>query len=216
MADKIARKIKRAMLKLKREELLESVERELARGVPARSILRELERGMMILGKAFERQEIFLPEALIAAEIFEGAWKKLQPKLGEMKTLGKVVVGTVGPDVHEVGKDLVAAWLRAARFEVVDVGVLVAPETLVEAVEKSGAVAVAMSLRLSTTIHAAWRVVRLLEIKGLRKKVGVIIGGPSSSPELARELGADAHASNFMEAVRWCRKQVKQRQITKP
>ncbi|MDI6820048.1 MAG: cobalamin-dependent protein [Candidatus Hodarchaeaceae archaeon] len=203
---KILREIERDVSRLDYRGLLEDIDRATLQKIPAQAILRGLSRGMMAVGGAYEKQEIFLPEVLIAAEMFERARERLAPKLPEGGKLGKVVIGTVGPDVHDIGKNLVATWLRAAGFEVVDVGVFVSPETFVKAVERHKADIAAMSLRLSTAIYAAWRAVGMLEARGLRKNVKVIIGGSAASESLAHEMGADAHAAHIMQAVRLCKK----------
>lgn len=203
---KILRKIERDVIELKYEGLLKNVDEAISEKIPIQAILGSISRGMMAVGRAYEKQEIFLPEVLIAAEMFKETQKKLAPMLHERKKLGKVVIGTVGPDVHEIGKNLVATWLRAAGFDVVDVGVFVSPEAFVDAIQKHGADIAGISLRLSTAIYAAWRVVRMLEARGLRKNVKVIIGGSAASESLAREMGADAHATHMMGAVRLCKK----------
>lgn len=203
---KILRKIELDVIELDYKELSKDMGEAMSQKIPVQAVLRSLSRGMMAIGRTYEKQEIFLPEVLIAAEMFEGTWKKLAPGLHERGKLGTVVIGTVGPDVHDIGKNLVATWLKAAGFDVVDVGVFVSPEDFVGAVEMHGADIAGMSLRLSTAIYAAWRVVGMLEARGLRKNVKVIIGGSAASESLAREMGADAYAAHMMGAVRLCKK----------
>jgi 5-methyltetrahydrofolate--homocysteine methyltransferase len=176
---------------------------KLATGIPPADIKKSLSRKMVEIGRKYVGGEIYLPRALITSEIFEGVLEKFDLPEGG---LGRVAIGVVGPQVHEVGKNMVAAWLRSAGFEVLDLGVLVPPEKFIEVVRAGKADILAMSARLSPAIYAMSWVLRRLEEEGLRKNVKVIIGGTAVSEEIAEEMGADSYASDFMKAVDECRK----------
>ena len=134
-------------------------------------------------------------------------------KAGDMKAAGKVVIGTVRGDLHDIGKNIVVMLLRAANFEVIDLGVDVSPEQFVEAVKKYNPDIVAMSALLTTTMIEMENVIESLKKSGLRDKVKVIIGGAPVTPEFARKIGADAAAKDAVEGVRicseWMKKKVK-------
>ena len=203
-------RIRRALVELDEEAFLSAVEEALQSGVSARRIVFEaMSKGMEEVGKLFEVGEYFLAEMIIAADMFKKAMSKLQPVLDKEApssgtVRGKVVIGTVEGDVHDIGKSLVASMLRAAGFEVVDLGVDVPAERFVEAVEKHRPHILAMSALLTTTMKNMEKVISLLEKRGLRDKVRVIIGGAPTTPEFAEKVGADAWARNAIEAVKKC------------
>lgn len=181
----------------------EAIKEKLATGVPPADIKKSLSKKMAEIGKKYVDGEIYLPRALIASEIFEEVLEEFDFPKGE---LGKVAIGVVGPEIHDVGKNMVAAWLRSAGFEVLDLGVLVPPERFIEVVREEGADILAMSARLSPAIYAMSWVLRRLKTEGLRGNVKVIIGGTAVSEEIAKEMGADSYAGDFMKAVDECRK----------
>ncbi len=206
----VLERIKEALVDLDEEALLNAVEEALRAGVPAERIVFEaMSRGMEEVGKLFETGEYFLAEMIIAADIFRKAMERLQPLLEEAassaaRARGRVVIGTVEGDVHDIGKSLVASMLRAAGFEVIDLGVDVLAEQFAEAVEKYRPDIVAMSALLTTTMKNMERVVRTLEERGLRNRVKIVIGGAPTTPEFAERIGADAWARNAVEAVKKC------------
>ncbi len=206
----VLERIKEALVDLDEEALLNAVEEALRAGVPAERIVFEaMSRGMEEVGKLFETGEYFLAEMIIAADIFRKAMERLQPLLEEAassaaRARGRVVIGTVEGDVHDIGKSLVASMLRAAGFEVIDLGVDVPAEQFAEAVEKYRPDIVAMSALLTTTMKNMERVVRTLEERGLRSRVKIVIGGAPTTPEFAERIGADAWARNAVEAVKKC------------
>lgn len=206
----VLERIKEALVDLDEEALLNAVEEALRAGVPAERIVFEaMSRGMEEVGKLFETGEYFLAEMIIAADIFRKAMERLQPLLEEAassaaRARGRVVIGTVEGDVHDIGKSLVASMLRAAGFEVIDLGVDVPAERFAEAVEKYRPDIVAMSALLTTTMKNMERVVKTLEERGLRSRVKIVIGGAPTTPEFAERIGADAWARNAVEAVKKC------------
>ncbi len=206
----VLERIKEALVDLDEEALLNAVEEALRAGVPAERIVFEaMSRGMEEVGKLFETGEYFLAEMIIAADIFRKAMERLQPLLEEAassaaRARGRVVIGTVEGDVHDIGKSLVASMLRAAGFEVIDLGVDVPAEQFAEAVEKYRPDIVAMSALLTTTMKNMEKVVKTLEERGLRSRVKIVIGGAPTTPEFAERIGADAWARNAVEAVKKC------------
>ncbi len=206
----VLERIKEALVDLDEEALLNAVEEALRAGVPAERIVFEaMSRGMEEVGKLFETGEYFLAEMIIAADIFRKAMERLQPLLEEAassaaRARGRVVIGTVEGDVHDIGKSLVASMLRAAGFEVIDLGVDVPAERFAEAVEKYQPDIVAMSALLTTTMKNMEKVVKTLEERGLRSRVKIVIGGAPTTPEFAERIGADAWARNAVEAVKKC------------
>ena len=163
--------------------------------------------GMDVVGQRFGAHEIFLPELLIAARAMNAGIDLLKPLFleGEMPTQGKVVIGTVKGDLHDIGKNLVGIMLKGAGFEVIDVGCDVKAEVFVDAAEKEGASVVGLSALLTTTMTGMKDVVDLVKARGLQDNVKVIVGGAPLSKAFADEIGADAYgydASNAVDIVK--------------
>ena len=155
------------------------------------------------VGVRFQNNDFFLPEVLIAAKAMNSAMVLLKPLLTqtEVKARGKIVIGTVQGDRHDIGKNLVAMMMEGAGFEVIDLGVDVSPDQFVKAVEEHRPDIVAMSALLTTTMPAMRETIRSLERAGLRKNVKTMIGGAPVSLAFAEEIGADAHAPDSASAV---------------
>lgn len=180
------------------------VEQALAEGVDAKEILEEgLLSGMMIIGGKFKRNEVFVPEVLVAARAMNAGMAILEPKLIEMgnEPVGKAVIGTVQGDLHDIGKNIVAMMLKGAGFEVVDLGVDVAAETYVAKAEEIGADLICMSALLTTTMENMKNVITLLEEKGLRDKYIVMVGGAPVNDSFAMEVGADHFTADAASAA---------------
>ena len=174
---------------------------------PKEILDRGLIAGMQIVGEQFRTHEIFLPDVLMAAKAMYAGMDELRPLLlrDDVPTLGKVVIGTVQGDLHDIGKNLVGVMLRGAGFEVIDLGNDVAPARFLEAARASGAAVIGMSALLTTTMPVMGRVTELLRGEGLAGKIRTVIGGAPVSAEYAREIGADAYAydgANAVERVR--------------
>jgi corrinoid protein of di/trimethylamine methyltransferase len=176
---------------------------------PLRLIEDGLKPGMNIVGKRFASGEMFIPDLVMSGEAMKTAIAVLEPSLKESQqerdVLGKVVIGTVQGDIHEIGKTLVATMLAANGFEVRDLGVDVPPEKFVEAVRDMNADLVGMSALLTTTMLNQEVVIEALKEAGLRDRVKVMIGGAPTGPDWAEEIRADAYADNANEAVRVAR-----------
>jgi len=162
------------------------------------------------VGRLFECEEYFVPELLLAGRAMKAALEYLRPLLAASgaKPMGKVIIGTVKGDLHDIGKNLVAAMLEGAGFEVTDLGTDVSPEKFVEAVGTKGANIVCLSALLTVTMPAMKTTVEALRTAGVRDKVKVMIGGAPVTDQYAREIGADSYSENASAAVGSARKLV--------
>lgn len=154
-------------------------------------------------GRRFECSEFFVPELLLAARAMKSALELIRPVLAARGTepVGRVVVGTVKGDLHDIGKNLVAAMLEGGGFEVVDLGVNVAPEAFVEAVQSRQAHIVALSALLTTTMPSMRTTVEAFKRAGLRDQVHIFIGGAPITQKYAEEIGADGYSESAPGAV---------------
>ena len=176
----------------------------LGSGLTAKDVLdKGLMPGMDIIGVGFKRGDRFIPEVLISATTMQIALDILKPLLvqaGE-KMAGKVVIGTVKGDVHDIGKKLVGMMLEGAGFEVIDIGKDVPVEKFVDAVRKENPDLVAMSALLTTTMVSMSQTIAALKDAGLRETVKIMIGGAPVTADYAKQIGADGYAANAPEAV---------------
>jgi 5-methyltetrahydrofolate--homocysteine methyltransferase len=182
--------------------------RALSSGTTAAAILNQgLIAGMNAVGEKFKNHEIFLPDVLLAAKAMYKGMDLLKPHLAgsNIPVRGKVVIGSIQGDLHDIGKNLVAILLRGAGFEIIDLGHDVAPEKFVAAALKENAQVIGLSALLTTTMPGMGKVVALLKERGLTGRVKVIIGGAPVTDEFRREIGADAYgydAANAVEKVK--------------
>jgi len=158
---------------------------------------------MAEVGRRFEAQEMFVPEMLIAARAMKAGMAILKPYLleADIEPVGRVVLATVKGDLHDIGKNLVGMMLEGAGFEVVDLGVDVAPEGFVEAVQEHRPDFVGMSALLTTTMPSMGTTVEALEEAGLREQVKVMVGGAPVTQQFAEEIGADIYAPDASSAA---------------
>ncbi len=177
---------------------------------PLTAIKEGLMSGMKVVGDRFSRLEIFLPEVLLAADAMKAALEILEPLIvkeeREKLTLGKVVIGTVQGDIHDIGKNIVAMLLKANGFEVYDLGRDVPIDEFINKAEEVGADIIAISTLLSTSMPYMEDVIRLLKDRGLREKYKVMVGGGPVTREFAEEIGADGYGDNAEEAVEVAKK----------
>ncbi len=162
--------------------------------------------GIQEVGRLWEEGEYFLPELITSAEAMKMAMAVLEPELArrslKARTGGKVVIGTVEGDIHDIGKNLVASMLQAGGFEVHDLGVDVRLERFVETAEAVGADFICLSALLTTTMTNQRRLIAMLREKGLRDKYKILVGGAPASAKWAEEIGADGYAENAVAAVK--------------
>ncbi|MCI0516167.1 corrinoid protein [candidate division KSB1 bacterium] len=177
--------------------------KSLAAGVTPRKVLDGLISGMNVVGEKFKNNEFYVPEVLIAARAMKGAMAILKPKLVEtgVEPIGKVVIGTVKGDLHDIGKNLVAMMLEGAGFEVIDLGVDVTPEKFVNAAKERNAGAIGMSALLTTTMLNMKETINAVKKEGIQDKVKVVIGGAPVTQNYANEIGADGYAPDAASAV---------------
>lgn len=182
----------------------EKVSQALNANVPPLTILREgLILGFNITGESYKKQEIFVPHLLLAVRALNTGMKMIEPLLKKEDTpiIGKVVVGTVEGDLHDIGKSLVCFMLRNDGFEVIDIGYDVTKEKFVQAVAEYKPDILAMSALLTSTMPKFAEVIRALVKAGLRSKVKVMVGGAPISRNFAEKVTADAYVPDAVAAV---------------
>lgn len=159
---------------------------------------------MAEVGRLFEDGEYFVPEMLVAARAMQGGLDIIKPLLldADIQPTGKVVLGTVKGDLHDIGKNLVGMMLEGGGFEVIDLGTDVSPDTFVEAIRKDGADIVGMSALLTTTMPQMEATIKAIHEAGIRDVVKIIIGGAPVTLEFAEKIGADGFAPDASQAVR--------------
>jgi 5-methyltetrahydrofolate--homocysteine methyltransferase len=183
------------------------VKAALAQGTAAEVILNEgLIAAMNEVGRRYEEGEFYVPEMLIAARAMQAGLALLKPSLVEsgVKAAGKVAIGTVKGDLHDIGKNLVAMMLEGAGYEVQDLGVDVPPQTFVNAA-RGGAQVIGMSALLTTTMSNMKNTIQALDEAGIRNQVKVVIGGAPVTEDYSRQIGADAYSPDASSAVRTVR-----------
>jgi 5-methyltetrahydrofolate--homocysteine methyltransferase len=191
-----------AIIKGDQNSAVEITKSALGEGVEAEKVLNEgLIAGMDVIGASFKKNEVYIPEVLIAARAMKMAMEILEPELVKagVEPLGKLVIGTVQGDLHDIGKNLVAMMLKGAGFEVIDLGVDIPVEKFVEQAKASGANLVGMSALLTTTMPAMEKAVKALKDAGISAKV--MIGGAPVTQGYADKIGADGYSADAASAV---------------
>ena len=187
-----------------RDATVAKVAEALDGGVSPVALLNEgMISAMMEVGQRFEGGEYFVPEMLIAARAMKAGMELLKPYLKEsgVKPVGKVIIGTVTGDLHDIGKNLVAIMMEGAGFEVLDLGTDVHPDKFVEAVKENMPQIVAMSALLTTTMTNMKTAIEALEEAGLRDKVKIMVGGAPVTDDFAKQVGADGFAPDASRAA---------------
>jgi len=196
--------ISEALQRGKADKVSELVKQALNEGTTPKNILEEgLIHGMSIIGKKFKKNEIYVPEVLIAARAMHAGMDVLKPKLIEtgVKNIGKVVMGTVQGDLHDIGKNLVEMMLEGAGFEVIDLGTDISTDKFVEAVKEHKPNIIGMSALLTTTMVNMVGVIKALDVAGLRDKVKIMVGGAPITQNYADQIGADGYSPDASSAV---------------
>jgi 5-methyltetrahydrofolate--homocysteine methyltransferase len=154
--------------------------------------------GMGEVGKRFKAGDMFVPEVLMSAEAMQASMEILRPELVKsgVKLVGKVLLGTVKGDLHDIGKNLVAMMCEGAGFEVIDIGFNADPEKFIQAIKEHQPNVVGMSAMLTTTMRAMGHTIKAIEEAGLRDQVKVMVGGAPVDAEFAKRIGADGYGSN--------------------
>lgn len=206
--DKIADEV----LKGNSAPVMELVNEALSQDISAEKILNKgLVGGMSIVSEKFKNNEIFIPEVLVSARAMNSGMEILKPLLAEanVKSIGKVVIGTVKGDLHDIGKNIVAMMLQGAGFDVVDLGTGVSKEKFLEFVEKESADILGMSTLLTTTMVYMKEVIEALKNANLEQNVKVIIGGAPVTQSYAVQINADGYAPDAASAVDLTKKLLK-------
>ena len=191
-----------------REKTVQLTEELLKAGTsPTEIIAKGLQAGMGAVGEKFSSGEYFLPDMLMAARAMKAALELLKPALEKtgIPTIGKVVIGTVEGDMHDIGKNVVATFLSGNGFEVFDLGLNVPAQKLIDEVKAKQPDIVGMSALLTTTMPVMGKVIKALEENGLRAKVKVVVGGAPVTQDYANYIGADGYAHDGGRAVPVCR-----------
>lgn len=188
----------------KAKQVKKLVPEALEAGISADEILQNgLMAGMNVVGEKFKNNEVFVPEVLVAARAMNAGAALLKPYLSDegSQNIGKVCIGTVKGDLHDIGKNLVKMMFEGKGFEVVDLGVDVEPDAFVKAVQDEGCQIVACSALLTTTMTVMEDVVKALEAAGLRDKVKVMVGGAPVTQDFCDQIGADAYTDDAASAA---------------
>ncbi len=186
------------------DEVKKLTEQALSQNVLAEDILKQgLVSGMNVVSKKFKNNELFIPEVLISAKAMKAGMGVIKPLLAKanVQSKGKVVMGTVSGDLHDIGKSIVAMLLEGAGFEVIDLGADVPLEKFIESIKKEDADIVGMSALLTTTMTFMKVLIDELEKTGLKKKVKVMVGGAPVTSAFAEEIKADGYAPDAAQAV---------------
>lgn len=205
----ILQKIALAVLEGKKEDTMSWIRKGLEAGMnPVELMTQGLTVGLDQVGEKFEEGEYYLPDMMLAAEAMGSAIDYLEPHLkadiehSQDRRAGRIVIGTVKGDLHSIGKDIVIMMMKAAGLEILDLGVDVSADRFVQAVEENSANVLGISALMTTTIQEQKKIIDLLEEKGLRSRVKVIVGGAPLSEEWAVKIGADAYAADAIAGVK--------------
>ena len=197
--NEILEKMANALIAGKESEVKTLSQEALDKGIGAKEILdKGLLAGMDVVGKRFKAGDMFIPEVLLCARCMHGAMETLQPLLseGDAKGAGKVVIGTVEGDLHDIGKNLVAMMLQGAGFKVIDLGVNLSPQAFVDAVKEHQPDIIGMSALLTTTMPKMEETITALQEAGLRDQVKIMAGGAPVTQDFIDKIGADAYGAN--------------------
>lgn len=172
-------------------------------GMSAEAILQSCIRGMERVGEKFSRNEVFVPEMLMAAKAMKAVTANLKPffKAGSVQTKGTFIIGTVAGDLHDIGKNLVSMFIEGNGWEVIDLGVDVKPAKFIEKIRENPGCVVGLSALLTTTIVSMSKTVQ--EIRASFPDINIIVGGAPLTSDIAREMGASGYARDPQDAVTW-------------
>ena len=196
--------VKELVIGGKAKLIAQAVNDALAEGSAPTEVLNAMIDSMAVIGEKFKNNEVFVPEMLVSARAMKKGVAELKPHLqqGEAGALGKVVIGTVQGDLHDIGKNLVAMMIESQGFEVIDLGVDVPKEKFLEACEQNeGVKIVALSALLTTTMSNMEETIKLLSEKPFRKNLTIMVGGAPITEEYAKSIGADLYTKDAASAA---------------
>jgi 5-methyltetrahydrofolate--homocysteine methyltransferase len=194
-----------ALVRCDEPKVLDLVQNALEEGIEAKEILNHgLIAGMDVVGEKMENEDMFIPEVLMAAKIMSAAVRILKPLLaeGDMSAMGRIIIGTVKGDLHDIGKNLVAMMLESAGFEVYNLGVDISPDQFVSEVNEKNANMICLSALLTTTMPMMQQTVDAVVKSGFRDRVKIMVGGAPVTQDYATEIGADGYAPDAGSAVK--------------
>jgi len=197
-----------ALVDFDQDLVLEEIKKRLDEGEEPIQIVRELQRGMGLIGERFNSGEFFLSELLMSADLFTKAMDILEPRLAGtvQETIGKIVIGTPKGDIHDIGKNIFSVVAKGAGFEVHDLGVDVPVNRFVEVVEEVRPQILGFSALLTTAFEPMKQVVDQLAEKGLRESLKVIVGGGVTTETVKKYLGADGQTTDAIDGLNQCKK----------
>ena len=197
------------MADLKEQEALTIVRRRLDAGQDPLLILDDSRKAMEIVGKRFSENEYFIPDLLYSGEIAKEIAELVKPKLAkakDIKRLGKVIIGTVFGDIHDIGKSIVSLMLDVSGFEVYDIGIDQAPQSFIDKIKQTGTGIVGLSGFLTFAFDSMKETVEAIKAAGLRDKVKIMIGGGQMNDDIRKYTGADAYGADAMAGVALAKK----------
>jgi methylmalonyl-CoA mutase cobalamin-binding domain/chain len=204
------KKISETIAEINRKDTLTICEEALKAGISPKKVLHSLSEGMTIIGERFGTGEAFISEIIMAGVILKDAQEIIKPyiKLEQISATGKVLIGTVKGDLHDIGKNIVISLLESSGFEVIDLGVDVAEEEFISAVRENKPDVLGLSALLRTTVPEMTKIIDALGKTGLREKIKVIVGGLPLNDEYAKNIGADYYAKDAWRGLKIIRKLV--------
>jgi methanogenic corrinoid protein MtbC1 len=206
---KVANELAKALADLKEDDALVIVEKRLKAGTDPLAILEEARRGMETVGKRFADGEYFIPDLVFSGEILKKINELVKPKMagaGAAKKGGKVIIATVAGDIHDIGKDIVVFMLDVSGFNVIDMGVDVPPQKIVDRLKESGATIIGLSGFLTLAFDSMKQTVDAIKAAGFRDKTKIMIGGGQINEEVVKYTGADAYGKDAVAGVTLARK----------
>jgi methanogenic corrinoid protein MtbC1 len=205
----MAKDLVNSLADLKEDEVITIVKEKLDKNEDPMKILNEAGKGMEIVGKRFSESKYFIPDLVYSGEILKQVNELIKPKLSagvETKKGGKVVIGTVAGDIHDIGKDIVVFMLDVSGFDVTDLGIDVPVQKFVDAIKETNAPVVGLSGFLTLAFDSMKQTVDAIKAAGLRDKIKIMIGGGQITDEVVQYTGADAYGKDAMAGVNLARK----------
>lgn len=206
MGKSVAEELREAVLEFDEEKAAKAAQKWLeSKSDPYRAITEVLTPAIQEMGERFERGEAFLPELIMATDAMNAAVKILEKDISKEKMertkKGRIIIGTVKGDIHNIGKNIVSIMLMTAGYDVIDLGVDVEPSKFVEEAERSGSQMILASALMTFTALNMKKIVEYLEMEGLRKKYKIVFGGGPLTEAWAKEMGADGYAPDALKTV---------------
>ncbi|MBN1318516.1 MAG: corrinoid protein [Anaerolineales bacterium] len=206
---KILDELKNAVIEGDKDQVIHWSQVAISEGInPIQAIQKGLTIGITAVGDAFSTGDVFLPQLVMSADAMKAGSALFEAEILRLgieddSSQGKIIIGTVQGDVHDIGKTIVSTILSAEGFDVIDLGINVTPDQFIDTAIKKKADIIALSALLSTTIREQARVIQSLEEKGIRDNFRVLIGGGAVTSKFAEDIGADGYGADAVDAVRW-------------